>query len=558
MNKKKAGIIIAVVIMIVAAAGGGAWYLLKGNNNGNSADKVFVEKVSSIINSGSGAQNRYSGVVEAQESWKVNKDEQREIKEVFVAEGDMVEEGDPLFEYDMDDVKAEVAQAELDLEGMQNEITDYQTQISQLTKERNSASSDEKYQYTADIQEKENGIKQTQYNIESKKAEIEKKQETIDNAVVTSKLSGVVKSINDTNNSNDFMSGEDNSYMTVLAVGDFRVKGTVSETNIQMLSEEQPVLLRSRIDEEQTWTGTISKIDTQNQITNEDNGVYYEGGGAEKATKYPFYITLDSTDGLMMGQHLFIELDQGQTEEKEGIWLFEGYIFREDGTVLGTNVQTNTDAEDWTDESVESLEDFDMEEGGEDLLEPASEKGTEDLTDPNMAEGAKEDAASQKAYVWVANDRNKLEKREVELGEYDEEMAEYEILSGLTEDDYIAFPMEGLYEGVTTVTDAEEVDYSSPLYNPEGEEGEEGNEEGTEDGDVSADEDVPENGEPLEDGEESADDLMGTDGDGFIEDGAFDGSSGGKSLEGGMESFGGESVPTEDGGDGDMEEDQDI
>ena len=159
----------------------------------NSADKVFVEKVSSIINSGSGAQNRYSGVVEAQESWKVNKDEQREIKEVFVAEGDMVEEGDPLFEYDMDDVKAEVAQAELDLEGMQNEITDYQTQISQLTKERNSASSDEKYQYTADIQEKENGIKQTQYNIESKKAEIEKKQETIDNAVVTSKLSGVVK-----------------------------------------------------------------------------------------------------------------------------------------------------------------------------------------------------------------------------------------------------------------------------------------------------------------------------------------------------------------------------
>ena len=295
MNKKKAGIIIAVVIMIVAAAGGGAWYLLKGNNNGNSADKVFVEKVSSIINSGSGAQNRYSGVVEAQESWKVNKDEQREIKEVFVAEGDMVEEGDPLFEYDMDDVKAEVAQAELDLEVMQNEITDYQTQISQLTKERNSASSDEKYQYTADIQEKENGIKQTQYNIESKKAEIEKKQETIDNAVVTSKLSGVVKSINDTNNSNDFMSGEDNSYMTVLAVGDFRVKGTVSETNIQMLSEEQPVLLRSRIDEEQTWTGTISKIDTQNQITNEDNGVYYEGGGAEKATKYPFYITLDST-----------------------------------------------------------------------------------------------------------------------------------------------------------------------------------------------------------------------------------------------------------------------
>ena len=45
---------------------------------------------------------------------------------------------------------------------------------------------------------------------------------------------------------------------------------------------------------------------------------------------------------------------------------------------------------------------------------------------------------------------------------------EYQILSGLTENDYIAFPMEGLYEGIITVTDQEEVDYSSGLYNQEG------------------------------------------------------------------------------------------
>ena len=44
-------------------------------------------------------------------------------------------------------------------------------------------------------------------------------------------------------------------------------------------------------------------------------------------------------------------------------------------------------------------------------------------------------------------------------------MDEYEIVSGLAEDDYIAWPMAGLYEGVTTVTDEAEVDYSSPLYN---------------------------------------------------------------------------------------------
>ena len=44
-----------------------------------------------------------------------------------------------------------------------------------------------------------------------------------------------------------------------------------------MLSEEQPVILRSRIDEEQTWNGTISKIDTQNQIENQNDYMYDSG-----------------------------------------------------------------------------------------------------------------------------------------------------------------------------------------------------------------------------------------------------------------------------------------
>ena len=136
MSKKKIGIIIAVVLVVVAAAGGTAWYLLSGNIGvGDKRDKVFVEKVSNLSAANSGAQNRYSGVVEPQESWKVDKDMEREIKEVFVEEGDMVEEGDSLFEYNMDDVKAELSQAELDLEEMKNEITDLNSQISQLTKE---------------------------------------------------------------------------------------------------------------------------------------------------------------------------------------------------------------------------------------------------------------------------------------------------------------------------------------------------------------------------------------------------------------------------------------
>ena len=52
-------------------------------------------------------------------------------------------------------------------------------------------------------------------------------------------------------------------------------------------------------------------------------------------------------------------------------------------------------------------------------------------------------------YVWVATENDKLEKRKVTLGELDEEWMRYEILDGLTVDDYIAFPDDRLSEGMS-------------------------------------------------------------------------------------------------------------
>ena len=53
-------------------------------------------------------------------------------------------------------------------------------------------------------------------------------------------------------------------------------------------------------------------------------------------------------------------------------------------------------------------------------------------------------------YVWADNGKGKLEKRTVTLGQYDEMTDAYEIASGLTLTDYIAFPEEGLTEGQPT------------------------------------------------------------------------------------------------------------
>lgn len=437
MNKKKVGIIIAAVVVVIAAAGGAIWYFLKGNSaGGNSADKVYVESVATLVSANTGAQNRYSGVVEPQETWEVNKNSEKTVKEIYVKEGDAVEVGTPLFVYDTETLESEIEQTKLEIEGLQNDITSYQSQIKQLNEEKNTVPEDEKFNYTTQVQGLQNNIKQSEYNIESKKIEIQKKQDTINNATVTSEIAGVVKSINEKEMD---ASGNTAAYMTILATGDYRIKGTVSEQNIGTLSEGQSVIIRSRVDEEQTWNGTISKVDLENEEIN-NNNMYMDSSSGQTSSKYPFYVSLNSTDGLILGQHVYVELDEGQAEQKEGIWLFEGYL----------------------------------------------------------------DMSEEDAYVWVANKKDRLEKRKVELGEYDETLGEYEIKSGLTEEDYIAYPMDGLYEGVSTVTDASEVDYSSPLYNQEGE------------SDVNEDEIMPE--EEIDEGGEVMPEEIDEDGEIMPED----------------------------------------
>lgn len=408
MKKKKVITIITTVAVIGVLGGTGYYYRdkiadsLPFVGNSKTEDKVYVEKLSKVMNTYTGVSNRYNGVVEAQESYEVSVDSGRTVKEVLVKVGDTVEEGQTLLTYDISDVEVKIKQANLELESINNEIENYNKQLGMLREEYNRLTDeDEKFAFATDIQSMENSIEQSRIDYESQKLEIDKlKDETQDSGVV-SKKAGVVKEINESG-----MDGNGNNapFMTIMQTGEYRVKGSIDEQNVWMVAAGQEVVIRSRVDESKTWTGTVSKLDTEN-VQDKNNDNYYMGGNSESvsATKYPFYIELESAEGLLLGQHVFIELDEGQEEPKEGIWLYADYVVQEEDT----------------------------------------------------------------AYVWVANAKNRLEKRLVELGEFDENLSEYQIKAGLEENDYIAWPMPGFYEGITTVTDAAEVDYSSPLYNQE-------------------------------------------------------------------------------------------
>ena len=389
MTGKKKIILITGIVAVLAAAGVLAWVLLRGGSGGEGG--VYVQPVSDVNAAGSPIANRYSSVIETQQTENVEFDSSKQLSELLVSEGQRVAAGDALFTYDTQSTQLEIQQAELEIERMNTTLSNNNDQIAQLQRDMNAASSADKPAYSAQILQLQAENAQTEYDIKSKQADIDRLNASLSSATVTAGMSGTVESIADLD---QLLAGGiynpdgtvSTTYITILADGDYRVKGTVSEQNIYELSQGMPVIVRSRVDENQTWSGTIASINTQ---TESDNNMYYSFG--ESASNYAFYVDLDSIDGLMLGQHVTIEMDYGQGQAKEGIWLSSGWITQqEDGS----------------------------------------------------------------AYVWAAKSAGaRLEQRSVELGEYDADLDVYQILSGLEESDYLAWPDVDCVPGASTTTE---------------------------------------------------------------------------------------------------------
>lgn len=394
MSKKRKVIIGIVVVIIIAAAatGGFLWWRNRGTEVGSESLGIYAERVGDLKYM-AGSVSSYSGVVESQETLEINKDSDKEIDEIYVAVGDEVAEGDALFKYDVESVKQQKQSAGLELEGLKNDLEGYQAQVNQLTTEKQTAAADQQLDYTLQIQQAQLQVNQTSYDITAKNNEIAKFDEIINNAVVYSKMDGMVKSVNEDGVGPD---GNTAAVITILATGDYRVKGTIDEQSLYSsgLSEGISVIVRSRADESITWNGTITTIDTENPQTN-NNDYYYSDSSENSASKYPFYIQLDSSEGLMLGQHVYVEPDYGQAGVKTGLWLDSSYVVEEDTT-----------------------------------------------------------------FVWTLDSKGKLEKRTVEIGERDDDMFLVQIASGLSDDDYIVWPSEELYEGMK-VTKWEDVDWDA-------------------------------------------------------------------------------------------------
>jgi len=346
---------------------------------------VYVQSVKDLSNMGGIAPGDYFlGLVVSEHVTKIEKDADKAVKELLVQEGDDVKKGQKLFSYDTDELQLNYDKKCLELDQLKASIENYKAQIKQLETERAGVSGSEKMRYTLEIQSTQLSQKEAELKVAGKEKEVQQAADLLENSTVVAPVAGRVQDINETGTTNQ---GQPAAYITIQEVGSYRVKGVLGELQRGGIQEGDRVTMVSRTDETETGSGTVALVDYENPTQGNEMD-RYSGMTSDEMTassKYPFYVDLDSTKGLMLGQHLYIRLET-EAGQSVGIPISAAFIcYGEDGS----------------------------------------------------------------AFVW-AEDRGKLEKRPVTLGEANPMTGAQEILSGITMEDYLAFPDESCREGAST------------------------------------------------------------------------------------------------------------
>ena len=397
--------IILLSLLLAGGAGGYGYYYYNirdvRTTVNTDASRVFASRVSALSahSDSSGKLQRYGGEVEPMTMVNISRESDQEIQKTYVEVGDHVSVGTKLFSYDPTSIENNIEKNEIELEETLISIARNQREMEYQKKALNAAKTEsDRMDAELSISSLENSIKSSEYDVKKKELERERLQKNLENTDVRSEVEGVVRSIKAGTDSDDYS----DTYLTIMVDGDFRVKAKINEQNISEVALGDRMVIYSRLNEGTVFYGTVTGLDTSQTETTKTNSYYYSdtSNSAVSSTNYSFFVTLDTSDGLLLGEHVYLEKDEGQLTARDGIWLFSGYLMhQEDGT-----------------------------------------------------------------YVWAESARHTLELRKVTTGEYDSLLDRYEITEGLSMEDYIVYPLDYLEANMvvtrvsygTDVQDAEE------------------------------------------------------------------------------------------------------
>ena len=294
------------------------------------AGGVYVQNVGDLSGFGITDGDRFPGVVVAENVTKIQRDADKTVGELFVKAGDTVKTGDQLFSYDTEQLQLNLDKQKLEQEQLEATIENYKDQISELENQRANAGSSQQLAYTVQIQTMQVDLKEAELNLKEKKTDVAKSEALLENAVVTSPVDGQIQAINE---STTDQYGREQAYIIIQQAGSFRVQGTLGELQRGSFTVGTRVKILSRTNDD-SWTGTITTIDYENPTQNNSNNYYISDSSSSSmnsSSRYPFYVELDSTDGLILGQHVYLALDSG--EDLTGLRLSSAFVaFNDDGS----------------------------------------------------------------------------------------------------------------------------------------------------------------------------------------------------------------------------------
>ena len=370
--------------------------LILGLTGCGGQTQINVEQAGMLASAATGS-DKFAGMVVSENVVEIERDTEKQIEELYVAAGDVVRVNEKLFEYDTDTLSLTIDKQQLELDKLTQQIKDLTTQKTNLekqikeldTKIKKEKDKKVKAEYenqrsTLDLQLRTVKADQTESTLKKNtlQAEMNYNKDMLKNAVVRSPIKGTIRAINESGT----------PYITIQQAGAFQVKGMLNELSLGSgIMEGVSVTILSRTDPTASWTGMVSLVDYNNVGSEEQDNMFGGGDAMSTSTSYPFYITLDSTEGLLLGQHVYIQISASAV--------------------------------------------------GDDLLRIPEHYVMDVLMD--------EETWLTTGTVWgVDPETNKLVKVPVTLGEYDPTYGTYVILEGITAESYLANPTDpGVKEG---------------------------------------------------------------------------------------------------------------
>ncbi|TLS37875.1 HlyD family efflux transporter periplasmic adaptor subunit [Pseudalkalibacillus caeni] len=251
-------------------------------------------------------------VIPAQEENVYQNEKLGPIAEMNVQEGQQVTVGTELFRYEneeyedrIEQLNAEIDRLEVEADQQEDLIGNYENQLDEVdydmsaTEEENQQNQSLEFELERKIEEAEYEKRLTELKIEQAKQQIDLIEEKDKELIVTSETAGIITEVN--KNPGNNTDGAQEPVVHIVS-SEHQIKGFISEYELELLEDGQPVEMMTSVIPSKRWKGAVSSISdfpvSKEEYASEDGKTYYS-----------FVVDLENEDmQLKNGYHVSLDV----------------------------------------------------------------------------------------------------------------------------------------------------------------------------------------------------------------------------------------------------------